>query len=181
MSDLEQRQRALESALGPADLTHIHAVVPFDFGLEVGGRPDVLTWSNFTELGTLYVTCELTGRDDQRPNRDGAYELAVVQAHPEQWAVDLVRKLAFYTLDTPLNDGETMDVGPAVPAASPIRALLFRRIATFEAFGRDASVLCCIGITGDELDYVLDDGADALWANLPGEYLLTTSHRKSFV
>jgi hypothetical protein len=44
-------------------------------------------------------------------------------------------RLCHYTLDSPLNHGETMDVGPAVPRESPIAAFVFRKIASYVAFG----------------------------------------------
>ena len=180
-SDLEIRQRALEPTFGPADEMHIHAVVPFEFGLDIGGRPDMLTWSEYVPGVKLYVTCDLTGNEDQPPNRDGQYELAVVQPVEENWAVDLVRRLAYYTLNTPLNHGETMDFGPAASENSDIVAFLLRRIARFRVFDRPATVLCCIGITGAELECALEDGSDVLYENFPGEYMLTTARRRSFV
>ena len=179
-SALQLRQRALESAFGPADSMHIHATVPFELGLPLGGRPDMLTWSAYIEGAKLYVTCDLTG-SAQLANRDGQYELAVAQPQGEDWAVDLVRRLAYYTLDTPLNDGETMDIAPAAPAGSDIVGFLFRRIARFRVFDQSASVLCCVGITAPELECALEDGTDFLYENFPGEHLVTPAQRRSFV
>jgi hypothetical protein len=178
-NDFEIRLRGLESALGPADDVYLHGVVPFFVGLESGGTPDVVAFSNYDPNGKLYVTCELVGTKDQVPNECGQYELAVCQAEPEEWGLDLVLKLAYYTLVSPLEHGETMDIGPVVPQESNIAAFLFKRIAEYEAFGKPANVICCIGITKRELDHCFEHGSSDLFDKMPKDY--TETKRKDFV
>lgn len=181
VDELQERQRGLETLLGSADEMHLHGVVPFAFGLECGGTPDVLTFSQYTDQGKLYVTCELAGTDDQPPNEVGQYELAVCQKEPDTWALNLILQLSFYTLETPLNHGETMDIGSIVPPGSVIDAFLFKSLGTYEVFGRPASVICCIGITKSELDFRMEHGSSLLFDKLPSDYMLTETVRDAFI
>lgn len=69
---------------GPQDENVLHGSTPFDFGQEVGGSPDVVKFSQFTE-GVLYVTADLIG-SNQVENAAGNYELAVVHQEEEDRA-----------------------------------------------------------------------------------------------
>jgi len=64
----------------------------------------------------------------------------------------VISRLANYTLETPLNPGETMDIASAVPDGANIVAFLFQEYGRFKVKGRTAGVLLCIGITSDELE-----------------------------
>jgi hypothetical protein len=127
------------------------------------------------------VTCELVGTKEQIPNECGQYELAVCQAEPEDWGLKCILTLAYYTLEKPLQHGETMDISPLVPEGSDISAFLFKRIAKYEAFGRPANVICCIGITKKELEHCFKEGSDSLIGKMPSHYVLTETKRESFV
>lgn len=155
----------------------LHGSTPFDFGQEVGGSPDVVKFSQFTE-GILYVTADLIG-SNQVENAAGNYELAVVHQEEEDWGVGVICQLAYYTLDNPIDDGETMSVGSAVPEGSSIEAFLFRRIAEFDVFGSKANVICCIGITGPELAYQQENGSSALVDKLGKDHFVTDLCRQS--
>ena len=179
--DLVERQRGLELLLGPADDVHLHGVIPFLAGLELGGTPDVLTFSSYTDLGKLYVTCELVGTEEQLPNELGQYELAVCQKEPETWGLDLILKLSYYTLESPINHGETMDIGAAVPEGSNISAFLSRCLGMYTAFARKANVICCVGITERELEYCFEHGPSSLLKRMPQDYILTETKRDDFV
>jgi hypothetical protein len=146
----EDRMRALEALFGNSDGTVTHAVIPFDFGYDFGGRADVV---QFREQigGVIYTTCELIGRDVQQPNSLGNYELAICHRHDEDWGINIIRSLAYYTLEAKIEPGETMDIGPGVPPRSSISAFLFLNFGQFIVRNRDAGVLLCIGITADEL------------------------------
>jgi len=180
-SDLEIRVHALESVFGKSDETHLHGVIPFSLGYDMGGTADVISFSDHYQGAKLYVTCELVGNDDQRPNSKGQYELAVCHKEEEGWPVDLILNLAHYSLESAMDHGQTMDVDPATPQDSDISALIFKRIGEYDAFGKPANVICCIGITKKELDYCFENGSEALFSQLPERYILTEKNRKSFV
>src|SRR5687768_1629970 len=63
--ELAERQRRLETVFGPADPLHLHGVIPFAFGFEMGGTADALSFSSFSTDGILYVSCELVGSPNQ--------------------------------------------------------------------------------------------------------------------
>ena len=155
----------------------VHATIPFDIGLDLSGSPDVVTFSEYTN-GKLYVTADLIG-SEQRPNSRGSYELAVAHQGQEDWGVDIICSLAYYTLENVIDHGETMDIEEAVPDGSTIAALLFKRIAVFEHIGKPANVICCIGITKDELGFCFEHGTEELLKRFPKNYVLTEMYRKS--
>ncbi|NMC21830.1 MAG: suppressor of fused domain protein [Thermogutta sp.] len=173
----DARMAGLERHFGKCDQTVLHAAIPFEFGLNMGGSPDVVMFSRYT-TGKLYVTAGLIG-SGQKPNSRGNYELAVVHQGDEDWGVGIICRLAYYTLDNVIDHGQTMDVAEATPEGSTIAALLFKRIADFEVLGKPANVICCIGITKDELEYALEQGTAKLFQRLPSGYLLTDLRRKS--
>jgi hypothetical protein len=146
----DDRLAAMESVLGRSDGMVTHAVVPFRFGYEAGGRADVVHFRKHIE-GVVYATCELIGIDDQIPNSLGNYELAICHRSTEEWGVGVINSLAYYTLDAKIEPGQTMDIGAARPSGSIISALLFTDFGRFVVRGRDAGLLLCIGITPDEL------------------------------
>ena len=173
------RITAMERFFGPADQSVLHGPVPFSFGRDMGGSPDVLMFSKCTE-GKLYVTADLIGANHP-PNSAGEYELAVVHEDDEQWGVAVIAQLAHFTAEIVLDDGETMDVGSATPEGSTIEAFLFRRIAEFDVLGNKANVICCIGITASELAHKQAQGARSLINILGHRYFTTDLYRASFV
>ncbi|MFZ5571502.1 MAG: suppressor of fused domain protein [Thermodesulfobacteriota bacterium] len=176
----DARMFGLESAFGKCDETHLHAMIPFGLGQDIGGSPDVVSFSDFTN-GKLYVTTDLIGCEDQKPNSHGNYELAVAHQEDEDWGIDIICRLAYYTIDNEIDDGETMDIGEATPEGSTIEAFLFKRIASFDFQGKPANVICCLGITKSELDFCHEKGTEALIDKLPQNYILTDLYRKSYV
>ncbi|MFC4310293.1 suppressor of fused domain protein [Steroidobacter flavus] len=148
------RLRALERMYGKADSAVGHSPVPFSFGADEGGAADVLYFRNHAP-GVLSVTAELIGTDGQARSSLGNYELAICHRSAETWGSNLISRLAYHTLETPLEPGETMDIGPIAPDGSGIAALLFEEYGRFEIEGRKAGVLLCIGITEEELKWCL--------------------------
>ncbi|MEW6534566.1 MAG: suppressor of fused domain protein [Candidatus Auribacterota bacterium] len=171
--------RGLEATFGKSDDIHLHALVPFEYGIHLGGSPDIVSFSGFTS-GKLYVTTELIGYTDQKPNSEGNYELAIAHKGDEDWGVNIICRLAYYTLDNVLEHGETMDIANVTPDGSTIVALLFKRIASFQFQGNPANVICCIGITQHELDLCFKQGSTALLKKLPQDYVLTELYRESY-
>jgi hypothetical protein len=143
------RCAALEQIFGKAEDVIMHAVIPFEFGYDAGGRADIAQFSHVP--GTLYSTCELMGRPEQIANALGAYELAICERSGAAWAARLISSLAYYTLEARLEPGQTMDIAPAIPQPSRITGLLFEDFGRFSFRGRPAGVLLAIGITKDEL------------------------------
>lgn len=174
------RLAAAESVLGPPAATVLHSPIPFSFGIDVGAGPDIVMFPNFLE-GMLYMTADLIGSDEQPPNAAGQYELAIGHSGDEKWGVQIISRLAHYTLESVIDDGETMDIGSAVPEGSAITAILFRRIASFQVLGEPANIICCVGITAPELDLAKTAGSAMLIDKLGQDFLTTDLYRPSRV
>ena len=142
----DAREVALKSVLGETDSKVFHAVVPF----HLGGNADVLCFREHIP-GRVLATCELLGEECQIQNELGTYELAIAQLDENDWAPNVISRLARYTCDALLEPGHTMDISSAVPKASTVAAFLFCEYARFDFHGRDAGLLLCLGITSDEL------------------------------
>lgn len=173
----DARVKGMEQTFGPHAPEVLHALVPFHIGQDIGGSPDVVIFPSFTN-GALYVTAELIC-SEQPPNSMGNYELAVAHQGDEQWGVNIICQLAYYTLHTVLEDGQTMDIGSATPDGSTIEAFLFRRIAEFDVLGKTSNVICCVGITGPELEYSQTNGSAALIQRLGTNFVTTDLYRDS--
>ena len=178
----EPRRDALEKVLGKPDGTVGHAPVPFDLGPDVGGAADVLYFRQHL-TGVVAVTAELIGRDDQPPSSLGNYELMICEKGDPSWGASLISRLAHYTLEVPLEPGETMDIGSAVPPGSTIVALLFSEYSRFDVLQRECGLLLCIGITEDELADCQRGLAEEVEAALrnTGTYPFTDLERASVV
>ena len=174
------RIAAAESAFGPQSDNVLHATIPFSLGNDLGGSPDVVMFPKFLD-GTLYMTADLIGDGDQPPNSAGQYELAIAHFSGEEWGVRIICQLAYYTLESVIEDGETMDIETATPEGSMIAAFLFRRIATFQVLGEPANVICCVGITAAELDISRTAGSSELINKLGQNFLVTDLRRSSVV
>ena len=176
----DARVSALEQLFGPADDMVGHAVVPLDFGVDIGGAADVIYFKHHLP-GVLTVTCELIGRDDQVKSALGNYELAICSRTDDSWGGNLISRLANYTLETPLNPGETMDIGSAVPDGANVVRLLFQDYGRIKVREKDAGVLLCIGITSDELALCREGESDQVVGALKesGVYPFTDIYRSS--
>jgi hypothetical protein len=148
------RVKALEKILGPQGDMDLHAPIVFDMGAELGGAPDIHTFTRHKKGAVAYVTAELIGRDNQVPNVMGNYEIMIClpRAVDPELAGGILTPMAFYTLEQPLNPGETSDLGEVVEG-SKVRALLFSDYGRFKVLGRSCGLLLCIGITMREFKY----------------------------
>jgi hypothetical protein len=157
----ERRMAALTARLGPSEENVFHSGVP----LFMGGFADVAIFRKYVP-GYTYVTMDLVGLNVQKRNRLGEYELMICTREPADWAANLISQLAKYTLEAVLQPGETMDIGPALPAGSRVQALLFAEpdppVNPLPGLDRKAGVLLCIGIQPGELALVRRTGAPAL-------------------
>jgi hypothetical protein len=173
---------AFEVVLGKSDDRVLHGVIPFYLGYENGGRADVVSFSHHLN-GIVYVTAELIGCEEQSPSVLGNYELMVCQREESEWGCNVICMLAHYTLETVIEPGHTMDIGPAVPDDSTIVALLFDNYAEFDVQGKPAGLLLCLGITAKELKACRADGSEAVVQRLrdAGVYPFTDLYRESVV
>jgi hypothetical protein len=146
----DARVAAMESILGKSADTVGHGVIPFQFGAEMGGAADIVYFRNHLD-GVVAATSELIGCDDQLQNDQGNYELMICSRDDDEWGPDIICQLAHYTLESVLNPGETMDIGPAAPDGSTIAAFLFCDYGRFKVRDRPAGLLLCLGITAQEL------------------------------
>ncbi len=146
------RIAAMEALLGKSDDIVGHAPVPFDLGADIGGAADIVFFRGHVN-GVIAATSELIGNNEQLPNDQGNYELAIGHRADDEWGPRIISQLAHYTLQAALNPGETMEIGPATPDGSTIAAFLFCDYGRFQVLGRNAGLLLCIGITSKELSF----------------------------
>jgi hypothetical protein len=179
----DARIAALEKVLGKSDEMHLHAMIPFDMGPEVGGAADVISFSRHLDKGIIYTTCELIGRDDQVKNHLGNFELAIGHRKEDRYGPGIISQLAQYTCESELQPGETMDIGPAAPKGSTISAFVFLKYAAFTVRRRKCGLLLCLGITPAELDAYHDGRHNQLLKALRvgAIYPFTDWKRKSVV
>lgn len=165
MQAWKERLECLERMLGPAEKRVLTSPRP----LYLGGFADVMIFRQFV-AGVTYVTGGLTGVDGvaQRKNQRGRqYELMICTRDEDPRAATLVSRLARYTLDAALNEGETMDC--PVFTGSALRGLLFTapELEPSLSFGGDIfDVLLCLGITAPELARCRNTGSDEVIAQL---------------
>jgi hypothetical protein len=180
----QPRVKALEKILGLQGDMDLHAPIFFDFGSELGGAPDVHTFTRHKKGVVAYVTAELIGRDNQPANKLGNYEVMICL--PEEIETDvaatILTPLAYYSLEQPLNPGDTSDLGELVEG-SKLTALLFSDYGRFTVLGRQCGLLLCIGITQREAKYAAKQPAGALERKLrdEGVYPVTDFERESVV
>jgi hypothetical protein len=177
----DARQQALEAVLGPPTERVFHAVIPLD----LGGSADVLEFRKHVP-GSTYVTADLVGPLSGQPqNTLGQYELMICTREPEDWAPNLISRLARYTLEAVLEPSETMDMAPALPEGSAISAFLFTQPQLvsneLHVLGQRCGLLLCLGITTPELQACFEGRSSELLAALKsaGVFPYSDLRRKS--
>jgi hypothetical protein len=157
----DARKSVLEDLLGNADPAVLTSAQP----VYMGGGASMMIFREHVP-GVTYVTSDLIGLEDQKPNRLGHYELMLCSHDESLWGQNLLSRLASYTLETALDPGATMDIESAVPEGATINALMFvecgLRQRTFKVRGLRSSLLLCLGITGEELAACGEHGSDAV-------------------
>ena len=82
----------------------------------------------------------------------------------------LVSNLSNYSLNSPLNPNDTIDLGAHQPPGHTVRALLLLEpdppINRFELLGQPCALLLLVGITTAQLDAFRGGRADAVLASL---------------
>ncbi|TWT74419.1 Suppressor of fused protein (SUFU) [Posidoniimonas polymericola] len=178
----DARLAAMESVLGKSHDTVGHGTIPFHLGADLGGTADIVYFHNHVD-GIVSVTAELIGNADQAPNSMGNYELAICSRDDDDWGANIIGQLAHYTLETVLEPGQTMDIGPATPDGSSITAFLFCDYGRFTVRDQNAGLILCIGITAPELNACRDGNRDRVeeLLTLSGVFPFTDLHRRSVV
>lgn len=145
----DARVSAMEGVLGKCDGTVFFAPSP----RHRSGFADVLRFRDYVS-GVTYVTCDLIGNPGQIPNKWGHYELMMCLPQENDWAANLLSRLAAYTHEATLQPGDTMDISSERPLNTTVAALLFTRpdppADAFSVRGTPAGLILCIGITADE-------------------------------
>lgn len=153
----DDRLAALESVLGPVEDKVYHAMVPFT----IGGTADVVVFRDHVD-GVVYVTADLIGDEDSKPNAMGQYELMICVSEEDEWACSLLSNLATYTREAVLSPYDTMSIGGALPQPTEIVAFVYLPYATLDVGGRKAGLLLCLGITQSEFDYIQENDIEDL-------------------
>jgi suppressor of fused protein SUFU len=182
----DARLAAIEKVLGPSDDSVIHGMIPFQFGQEMGGQADIVMFSKHVD-GTVYVTADLIGNEEQQTNSMGNYELMICRRkegeEDDEWGSWIIGSLAHYTIGEPIEPGETMGLGEGVPEGATVEAFLFVDYGRFEVLGKPAGLLLCLALTGAEGEYAMEHGPDAIIEKLKAAkiYPFSDTHRKSVV
>ena len=94
----------------------------------------------------------------------------------------ILTPLAYYSLEQPLNPGDTSDLGKLVEG-SDLTALLFSDYGRFTVLGRKCGLLLCVGITQREAKYAAEHGSSKLEHQLreAAVYPVTDFERESVV
>ena len=173
-------QDFMKKSLGePLDSVY-HAVVPFHLGYDAGGAADVYQYKR-PDGYISYVTGDLIG-EDQKKSDAGNYELLIIMKEGEQWGANLIRMLAYSTLDESLNSCETMDIGGFGKKVG-FNAIIFDKYSSTEIDGKEIGLMLVIGITKQELKWAFKNSGKELIAKLKesGIYPYSLAKRKSVV
>lgn len=153
------RSSALTKVFGPPEDELYHAIIPLE--RESGGA-DVLIFREFID-GFTYLTSDLTSvKSKQVLSEIGNYELMICTKNKSDWAAGIISDIAQYTLEKTVNPGNTMEMD--FPDNSNLKALVFvePELPEFEFWGREYSILLCVGVTESELEYAFEKGSAAL-------------------
>ena len=175
-------QKHIETVLGQHSDTVLHSTIPFEMGWDIGGGADVYVYKNVIN-GEAYLTADLIGKK-QGKNTIGNYELMICLPERQDWGVNLISNLAYYTIEASLNSGETMDLGGNfLLEDSDITALIFSKYADFKVKRKKYGILLVIGITSEELNWAKENGGEELILKLKekGVYPMTDLKRKSII
>lgn len=174
-----QIQEKFEYILGKPDNMVLHSPVPFQLGWDMGGRADVYMYKNHLD-GIVYVTGDLIGQK-QKNSDAGNFEFMIAHKSDENWGVNLISNLAYYTFDASVNSGATMDIGNYALPDNTIQAIIFDTYATFRVGLKKYGLMLIIGITEDELEWKKQNGGAKLIEKLKEKnvYPMTDLKRRS--
>ncbi|HEY8210217.1 MAG TPA: suppressor of fused domain protein [Myxococcaceae bacterium] len=141
----------VEQAYGPLDTTQLTPQVPFSDG----GPVNVATVGRDRRNHFVtYVTCELACYCAQRPSPVGPFEILLTTNDP-QWAQAILSALGRLSFDDELDQGHSVGLSRILPPGTPLVGVIFERFSTTKIGPRHYSILRAIGITRQEMDWVL--------------------------
>ncbi len=177
------RQVALEEIFGPMDDTVKHALIPFDFGQEMGGGPHLYLYSNHIS-GTICTTAGMIGTP-QKQSDAGNFEL--MMAFPPgcetKFGENLIFQMAYYPQEASLNSGQTMGLPPQMTEGTNIDSIIFDCYRRFKVGNIEAGLMLVVGISKAELEFKMEHSGSALIQLLKdnGVYPYTDLNRQSLI
>jgi len=171
----------IDNEIGPFDRPFRFRPFPFDSG----GALNFMTVGAGREPLVTYVSWDLLGNEKQKRGKLGRFELLTI-CDNEDWCIDILTNIGRQTLVEIFDSGDTMDVSPWMKRySSELTGILFE-----ESFSTDirigfwkhkCSLLRCIGITSQELEFSRKNGSQILVEKLKlsGVYPKTILGRKS--
>lgn len=170
------RLAELRMVFGPEDDRIMTAMPPF----YLGGGADVLSFQK-QGPGVTYVTASMIGDKESKPNSLGQYELMICLQKDSPWAPQLISQLARYSTMEILEPNDTMEIGPSLPQPTKLSNFLFLPYTKLKVGGKDSTVMLCLGITADELEFIQNHDIEELVAKLKSAnvYPFTELARKS--
>ena len=149
----------LEPSLGPKDPLTLTAIV----GFVAGGPVSVFRFQGPT--GRTFATCELIAGKGQKHSTFGRYEL-LVHCEDEVWAQNFLTAVAVQTHHFVLGPGHTLDLSAVLEDSRNIAGAFLEPFLSFRRGLRKYSVVRCVGVTSDELEFAVDKGVPALIEHL---------------
>jgi len=146
--------------VGPLDREAIVAGVGFDAG---GPLSLCSVGRDRGEPFVTYVTRELAVRAEQRPSRQGRYEL-MLTCDDGDWARTLLTNVGRMSLAAEFGHGHTLDIGPWGEPSSLIQGLAFELFASPHVGPEEYAIFRLHGLSRDELAEARDKGVDRLLA-----------------
>jgi hypothetical protein len=176
-----QIQEKIEQILGKPENIVLHSPVPCQLGYDAGGRSDVYLYKNHID-GIIYVTGDLIGQK-QKNSDAGNFEFMIAHKTDNEWGPNLISNLSYYTLDSSINSGETMNIGKYALPENTVKAIIFDKYATFRIGVKKYGLMLIIGITEDELEWAKRNGGAKLIEKLKEKniYPLTDLKRRSII
>jgi hypothetical protein len=165
----------IEERIGRIDDKTLMAIIGFDGG----GPVSLCTVGQGLEQFVTYVTCELCVRKAQKPAGCGRYEL-MMTCDDQDWARKILSNIGHMSIEAAFDHGHTVDIGQIVGPDCPLQGLVVERFARVKIRCRGYGLLRLHGVTRSELEFAMEEGADALLERLQhaGVYPRTSIHRR---
>ena len=179
--DNSKIQENLNKLLGKQYEKVLHSIVPFDFGYDVGGASDVYIYKNHIN-GIVYITGDLFGKEQAKSDA-GNYEFMICHSEEDSWGPNLISKLSYYSIESSINSGETMNIGAFAKSENTIKAIIFDKYAEFIIDECKYGIMLIIGITSKELEWAKKNGGKELLKKLKEYkiYPITNLKRESIL
>lgn len=153
---------SIDKEFGPFDRPFQFRPFPF----ETGGALNFLTIGAGKEQIVTYVSWDLIGQAHKKLGNLGQYELLAV-CDDEEWCLDIITNIGRQTLVEVFESGDIMDIYPwSKKYSSNISGMLFDEAFSIQIEHalewRKYSLLRCVGITSQELEFARKYGSQIL-------------------